>query len=66
MHRHRMKTSEDQGFSCAITRPDGTQNPAAHGVIRQIDTCSCGAVRHTNINGSHRESSGWMTDDDES
>ena len=64
MHRHRPKRSEDHGYTSAITRENGTQNPAAHGAIRRIDTCDCGAVRHTNINGGHRESSGWMSEDD--
>jgi hypothetical protein len=31
----------------------------AHGNICVIDTCSCGAVRKTNINGNHIERGPW-------
>lgn len=64
MHRHRPKTSEDHGYAYALTRPDGSQNPAAHGGIHRVDRCTCGAERHTNLNGNHRESTGWIEADE--
>src|SRR3990172_12238020 len=66
-HRHRVIERREQGFGGAIKQPDGTQNPSAHGCILLIETCRCGAERHTNINNQHSESSGWFhyADDEE-
>lgn len=36
------------------------ENPAAHGNVCHIDTCQCGAVRFTNINGTHSERGRWL------
>jgi hypothetical protein len=35
------------------------ENPRAHGGIVEIDVCSCGAERRTNVNGLHRERGSW-------
>jgi hypothetical protein len=55
--RHRHYLSEDYGYTGPVSV---NQNPAAHGNITRVDTCqACGAVRRTNINGGHTETSGW-------
>ena len=56
-HRHKAVTDRDVCFSRCL-RPRGC-NPAAHGNINRIEECTCGARRETNLNGRHRESTGW-------
>lgn len=58
-HRHRAKPAlwQIRGFSGPI--PGARQNQAAHGNIVEIDTCSCGAVRRTNVNQQHIERGPW-------
>jgi hypothetical protein len=56
-HTHRATRSADYGFSGPVAIHD--QNPAAHGNICRVDSCSCGATRRTNINGSHKERGAW-------
>lgn len=56
IHKHRPKTSIERGYDHPVAFPE---NPMAHGNIVQIDTCSCGAVRHTNVNGNHQERGQW-------
>ena len=56
-HRHRTVRERDQGYAYCV-RP-ATCNPCAHGAIRREEWCSCGAMRATNINGKHIETSGW-------
>jgi len=34
-------------------------NPAAYGNVCVTDVCSCGAVRRSNVNGSHVERGPW-------
>ncbi len=55
-HTHRMSRSRDRGFSGPVRQPE---NRAAHGGICVIDTCACGATRHTNRNGLHVERGAW-------
>lgn len=55
-HRHRAKTTITRCFSGPVS---GRQNPAAHGNVCRIDTCSCGATRATNVNGNHVERGDW-------
>lgn len=57
-HKHRVKFSEDWGFTGPVK---AKQNPAAHGNICRVDKCSCGAVRRTNINGRHIERGEWQS-----
>lgn len=56
MHKHRVKTYQDRAFFGPVRHPE---KPAAHGNITRIASCACGAVRRTNINGSHREVGQW-------
>ena len=60
-HIHRMlaKLSITEPFTESVAHMDVSANPAAHGGICKIDRCLCGAVRKTNINGVHSETSGW-------
>jgi len=37
-----------------------TVHPGSHGNITRIETCTCGAIRKTNINGQHIERSAWV------
>lgn len=60
MHKHRIKTHQTFGFSYPVRQPP---NPAAHGGVMHVDTCSCGAVRRTNTNGMHIERGPWLTED---
>ena len=65
-HQHKIKTSTDRGFTGPVTDETAgryAQNQAAHGNIVRIDTCACGAVRRTNINGRHREYGRWVSQD---
>jgi len=55
--RHVAVSTVERG-SCG-TAYGADENRAAHGNIAEIETCDCGAVRTTNINGSHREQGRW-------
>lgn len=35
-------------------------NPLAHGNITRTETCSCGATRQVNVNGTHKEIGSWI------
>lgn len=56
-HRPLPWLTADYGFSGAVAQPE---NRAAHGNICQRETCRCGAVRRTNVNGAHTETTGWL------
>lgn len=56
MHKHRAK-SETTGPFFGPVSP--RQNSAAHGNVCVRAVCSCGAVRLTNVNGSHAERGVW-------
>lgn len=58
-HRHRAKKGE--GRTLPFMGPVDSQrpNPAAHGNVREVDGCACGATRATNINGRHAEVGRW-------
>ena len=57
MHkRHRPKRSRYQAYSGPVRKPE---KPEAHGGICRVDTCSCGAIRRTNINGANYERGTW-------
>lgn len=53
---HRPVKSEDRPFFGAVS---DRLNRAAHGGIARLETCSCGATRWKNVNGSHVERGGW-------
>lgn len=55
-HKHRVKTRVERGFTHPVAWPE---NRSAHGNITRVDTCSCGAIRSTNINGNHIERGQW-------
>jgi len=58
-HRHRAIPSrtETRPFSGPVGRhPD----PRAHGNVCEVEFCSCGAVRRTNVNRRWMETSGWI------
>lgn len=57
-HRHRSKISRDSAFFGSIV--SAKPNPKAHGGHTITDTCTCGAVRMTNINGNHMERGKWL------
>ena len=60
-HRHRTVSSTISGFSGPVAWPE---NRAAHGCIRRVDTCRCGAKRSTNINQQHIEKGEWKITDE--
>jgi hypothetical protein len=59
MHTHRPTTSRTTPFVGAIATAS-KPNPAAHGNIRIIALCRCGAERHTNANQGHVERGAWQ------
>ena len=59
-HTHRPEASRDEAFGGPVSR---RQNRAAHGNITRVDTCRCGATRHTNRNQGHIERGEWVESD---
>lgn len=57
-HEHKTVREVECCFSGPI--PSAKYNPAAHGGVCFVETCSCGAERRTNINGMHVEAGKWM------
>lgn len=57
MHNHETKRDKDTPFNHCVN-PHNC-NPAAHGNITSLETCSCGATRKVNINGAHLEYGHW-------
>lgn len=58
-HKHRVKyESEPLPFFGPVnpTRP----NPAAHGGVRYVQTCGCGATREVLYNQAHYEYGPWQ------
>lgn len=54
IHKHRVQSSREQDWTYCITPSQCAAIPgrqSAHGNIHVIDTCACGAVRHSEING---------------
>ena len=58
MHQHRAKIKEERGFVGYSANP-GNPNPAAHGWVSEVATCSCGATRLTNSNQGFVERGPW-------
>lgn len=59
-HRHRVASTRVKCFSGPVTR---RENRAAHGGTCDVDRCTCGATRETNVNGSHHERGPWIERD---
>lgn len=57
-HRHRSETTRETVFDYCPC-PDSC-DPAAHGGLARWERCACGAVRHTLVNGAHRERGPWV------
>lgn len=66
MHTHRAKPKlrTTRCFSGSVVGRGQKQNPRAHGNVCHEDTCSCGAVRFTNVNGCDIERGPWLTSND--
>lgn len=62
-HRHRAKHTRDAGPYFWPVRQD-RQNEAAHGGVRFVATCACGAQRETLVNGRHVERGRWIEPED--
>jgi hypothetical protein len=59
MHKHTAKVSSPAlPFVGAVAT---RQNPAAHGGVRFLESCSCGASRERLVNGSHVERGAWTS-----
>lgn len=59
-HQHRIAwTSDALPYFGPVN--NSRQNPAAHGGVRYVDRCRCGAERETLINGRHEEQGTWYT-----
>lgn len=59
-HRHKAATEYVGAYTGGITDPVRGQEPRAHGGIRVVETCKCGATRTTNKNQGWSESTGWQ------
>jgi hypothetical protein len=67
MHQHKAipQKSQDIGWTHCVTPDECAANPMrvqAHGNIIQVDTCSCGATRHTEVNGGRKNYGPWSED----
>lgn len=61
-HRHRPARTETWGFwGPVVPLNDRRYHPAAHGGVVEVEICSCGAQRRTNINGWYRERGDWKS-----
>jgi hypothetical protein len=49
-------------FYCVAS---GRCSGAPHGCVVYVETCACGATRRTEVNGTHRATSGWVVDETE-
>ena len=56
-HRHRAKHEKVRCYSYPI--PGARYNPAAHGNIMVVRTCSCGAIQRVNENQGYVERGPW-------
>lgn len=53
---HQIVSRKTRAFSGPVSRDE---NRAAHGNVCENQRCSCGAERHVNVNGLHREEGEW-------
>ena len=58
-HRHRAVREVERGYVDTVRAPI-RENRAAHGGVRLVATCKCGAERETNVNGPHVERGRWV------
>ena len=58
MHKHTAKTETTVGYRHPVG-PVEQQDERAHGGVCHVETCACGAQRHTNSNGRHKERGEW-------
>jgi hypothetical protein len=58
-HKHNAipEKTKQRCYSGCVNPKD--ENRSAHGNIVVIETCDCGAVRRTNVNGWHVEEGEW-------
>lgn len=60
-HRHKVERSEVYAYSGTI--PGAVEERRAHGGVRHVDFCACGAKRQTNSNGRFAEVGPWFTEE---
>ena len=58
MHRHKAVRAYDKPWTHCVC--PSKCNGAAHGNIIRIEVCECGAVRQTEINGTHILPGPWV------
>ena len=56
-HRHRSNHTDIQGYQWCVD-PYHCE-PVAHGKIMETATCSCGAIRQSDLDGARTERSQW-------
>lgn len=62
-HRHRVTETRTYGYSGPVSGAD--YEPRAHGAVRHVDRCSCGALRVTNSNGLYQEQGPWYVPEED-
>jgi hypothetical protein len=60
-HRHKTKNSQIYGYSGPIV--GAREERRAHGGVRIVDYCACGATRACNSTGNFLEQGPWRTPD---
>jgi hypothetical protein len=68
MHQHKAqwKKAKYIGWMCCVTPDACAARPmrqSAHGNVIRVDTCSCGATRHAEINQRHANYGPWESVD---
>jgi hypothetical protein len=62
-HKHKAEQSKDVGWTACVTPDECATHPYprqdAHGNITRVDTCSCGAIRKSEINGGRTNYGPW-------
>jgi hypothetical protein len=62
VHRHKVKSTQIVGWTQCITPDECAAHPEkqdAHGGVLKIDTCSCGAIRRSEVNGTASNRTSW-------
>lgn len=57
---HRADRVEIRPFSGSVAASAVDERPSAHGNIRRVELCDCGASRSTNVNQHHIERGVWV------
>lgn len=55
-HWHSANTCKEVPYSGPVSKDE---NRSAHGNVCVIETCTCGSIRKSNINGMHVEKGEW-------